>query len=226
MKQINKIFGVLLLLIALSGCNNKYLEYDESLSTVRFIYNIAEQDSVTYSFALHPGVSEDVIDIPIQLIGLTSPVDREVGVEIDKEKTTAKENDNFIIGQSVIQADSITGKLRVNVKKTSNLEDESLVIAFKLSENANFASSPIDKSTYKIILTSKLIEPSDWPFNEYSRVKHEFVIKVTGKGTNYSEWNAQELIYYIGELNKALYEYNKEHPGDFLTDENGLLVTF
>lgn len=226
MKQFNKILGVLVMIIAFTSCSDKYLEYDESLSSVRFVYNRALEDSVTYSFALHPGVNEDVIEIPLQLIGLTSSVDREVGVVIDNDKTTATENSNFTIERSVIPADSITGKLRVTVKRTPNLENETLVIAFKLSENGNFTASPINKSTFKIILTGKLIKPSDWPFNEYSRVKHEFVIKVTGKGTNYGEWNAQQLIYYLGELNKALYEYNKEHPGDFLTDENGLVVTF
>ena len=57
-------------------------------------------------------------------------------------------------------------------------------------------------------------------------MKHQFVIKVTGIATDYNKWNNSDRIYYTGILVKALYEYNKEHPGEPLKDENGLLVTF
>ena len=178
-----------LVCILSTACRKEYLQFDSGFASVRFVYNQAREDSTVYSFALHPNIGEGVVEIPLRIIGLPQSVSREVGIEIDREKSTAA-TENFFIEKCEIAQDMLMGTLRVIVRS--------------------------------------LVRPADWPkeFGIYSSVKHKFVIQITQKGTDYKEWNAQELIYYIGLLNKALYEYNKNHPGEPLTDENGLAVTF
>ncbi len=228
MKRFNGICGILLLfpLIFESCKQDRYLEYDPGYTSLRFIYDFRGKDSLVYSFMLHPGVSEDVVEIPFRLIGMRTPLERKIGIRIIREKTTAKENRDFVIEEGRLRADSIHGKLRVRLKRTPALNTGDLVIGLCLDANEYFAAPPFDEATYRIIVTNRLTQPTGWPFNEYSRVKHEFVIKVTGIGTGYEKWSGQEKVYWTGVLNKALYNYNKEHPGAPLTDENGLQVTF
>ncbi len=230
MKRFTRIYHLLLLALIIvlgSSCQkDDYVSYDTGLASLRFIYTAAGNDSIVYSFALHPDREEDIVEIPFKLMGLTSGQAREVSVEVVKEKTTARENDHFSIETCTLPADSITGNLRVKVRKTAELENHDLVVTFRLGGNENFAAAPVNESTYRIVMTNYLAEPTGWPFGEYSRVKHQFVISVLGIGTDYDQWSEGERIHYTSVMTSALYEYNKAHPGAPMTDENGLVITF
>lgn len=165
-------------------------------------------------------------EIPFKLVGLVSAINREVKAEVVTTETTAKENEHFVIESCELPAEAMNGALKVRVKKTDELDTRNLYVVLRLCGNNHFVEAPINEDTYKIVLTNQLTEPTGWPFGEYSRVKHQFVIKVTGVATDYNKWNLSDRIYYTGMLVDALYEYNKQHPGNPLKDENGLLVTF
>lgn len=232
MKKLNVTYGlngasVILILIVLSLCNctTEYEEYDAKLASVCFIYSGAA-DSITYSFRLHPETTEGTIEIPFRLMGYAVSHDRKVKVESVLDETSAVEGKDFVMEESILAADSIHGKIKVKVMKSDKLDQQDLMLTIRLRKNEDFDEPPINESTFRIVITNKLTKPDKWPFNEYSRVKHEFVIKVTGIGTGYDKWSGQEIVYWTGILTKALYEYNKLHPGNPLTDENGLLVTF
>lgn len=207
------------------GCTSNYLEYDHNLSALGFKYQNGK-DSMVYSFTLHSDKEKHVVEIPFHLMGYASQTDRLIGIEVDKEATTAVEGKDFIIEKTILPAGAFSGTLPVIVKNSKDLEQKDLIISLRLRDNENFSSPLINESRFRIILTNQLTKPEKWPFNEYSRVKHEFVIKVTGIGTDYDKWSGQELVYWTGILTKALYEYNKNHPDDLLKDENGLLITF
>ena len=96
----------------------------------------------------------------------------------------------------------------------------------RLGHNDYFAAAPIGENTYRIVLTNRLTNPKGWPFGEYSRVKHQFVIQILGIATDYDKWTRGEQIHNTSIMVDALYKYNKAHPGNPLTDENGLLVSF
>ena len=227
MKQMLFLSLFLSFIIMGTSCQkDDYLQYDSNYASLRFVYSASGNDSIVYSFALHPDVEEGLVEVPFKLIGLATPANRVVNVEVVNTGTTAKENDNFIIENCELPADAIEGNLKVRVKKTDNLNTQNLSLVVRLCENNYFSTAPIDEDTYRIVLTNQLIKPTGWPFGEYSSVKHQFVIKVTGIATDYNKWNNSDRIYYTGILVKALYEYNKEHPGEPLKDENGLLVTF
>ncbi|GAB6949657.1 hypothetical protein JCM15640A_12420 [Hoylesella timonensis 4401737 = DSM 22865 = JCM 15640] len=221
----DKIYSVLLLLLC-SCTTDNYLRYDTTDASLRFDYSLVIKDSLIYSFGLHAGIEVDNIDIPVKLIGITSPKNRKFVVQVVPEKTTAIENNDYKIEPCELLADSISTIVRIQVRKNAslNLGDKSIVL--RLCANDNFSTPPINEAEFKIVLTNELSEPEGWIFDEYSRVKHEFVILHTGVATNYTNWSTSEQIYWKGVLINALYKYNKEHPGKPLTDENGLIVTF
>lgn len=227
MKWLYYIAFILHSLIVIASCTkDNYLQYDTSKASLRFVYSSTGNDSIIYSFGLHPRTEKDVVEIPLRLIGLSAPKEREIGVEVIAEKTTAKENIDFVVTPSTLPKDSIVGSLKIELKKDTSLAEGKKVITLRLCANESFAEAPVNESTFRIVVTNELIKPNGWIFNEYSRVKHEFVILHTGVATNYNLWSTSEQIYWKGILINALYEYNKEHPGEPLTDENGLVVIF
>lgn len=225
MKRFGYTTGLLLLLMV-SCTQTGYLRYDTDVASLRFIYSPAGKDSTIYSFGLHPGIEEDIVEVPFKLIGVSSSGARDVAVEVVKEKTTATENNDFVIEPCRLPADAITGSVKIKVRKNANSDAERRVVTLHLCGNNYFSEAPVNESMFRIVVTNELAEPVGWIFNEYSRVKHEFVILHTGVTTNYDQWSTSEQIYWKGVLIKALYEYNKAHPGEPLTDENGLVVTF
>lgn len=225
-------FSILSLMIvigtSLQGCKKEYMKFDEDLSSVRFVYNQAQQGRVTYSFAMHPGKNRDTLEIPVQIIGFTAPFAREIALAAVPDKTTGQTSTHFELVGGFVPENSTTGKVHIVVLRSDDLDDREVVITIQLAENEYFSEAPVNESTYEIVLSNQLSRPADWPseFGVYSRVKHEFVIEAIGIGADYEALNAQQLIYYVGLLNNVLYEYNKANPGNPLTDENDLIVTF
>ena len=66
------------------------MQYDAGYASLRFIYAAEGNDSIVYSFALHPDKQEDIVEIPFKLVGLAVGQVREIGVEVVKEETTEK----------------------------------------------------------------------------------------------------------------------------------------
>lgn len=213
--------------VTLNSCNqNDYLQYDENQAYVGFAYPSYGNDSIVYSFALHPNVEEDIVKVPIKLFGYAASQDREVGVEVIESESTAKDGVDFVIEQKRMEANAYKDSLIVKIKKSAEVETKDLVVKLRLCGNDLFAAAPIDAETFRIILTSQLTEPTGWPFGDYSVIKHKFVIQTIGIATGYEKWSTSDRIRYQGILTQALYEYNKAHPNDPLKDEDGMLITF
>lgn len=213
--------------VTLNSCDqNDYLQYDENQAYVGFAYPSYGNDSIVYSFALHPNVEEDIVKVPIKLFGYAASQDREVGVEVIESESTAKEGVDFVIEQKRMEANAYKDSLIVKIKKSAEVETKDLVVKLRLCGNDLFAAAPIDAESFRIILTSKLTEPTGWPFGDYSVIKHKFVIQTIGIATGYEKWSTSDRIRYQGILTQALYEYNKAHPNDPLKDEDGMLITF
>lgn len=227
MKLLNNIGLSLLTMLVCLSCEKENQVYDADLAAVRF--NLGRNpDSIVYSFALMPGVETDTVEIPVQILGFTVPQDRKVSVAVVPEITTATEGKHYRVMNCEIPGGTIGGVLKVVLYKTPDLQDTVMNIAVRLIDSPDLLAGPVNGIDYKIMLTDRLTRPSDWlvQFGEYSVVKHKFIIEVTGKGTWYKEWKWMQVIYNLGLLNKALYEYNNAHPGAPLTDEHGIPVTF
>ena len=223
-----KILIVIVLATIMASCSkDEYLRYDTDMASVRFVYP-AGCDSLVYSFGLHPEIGDGeagTVDIPILLIGTACDQNRTVGVEIVADGTTASTGE-YEVELCEIPADQITGTLQIKWRKTERVISEDVTISLRLVANNNFVSAPVNSDIFRIVVTNKLTMPNGWIFGEYSRVKHEFVILHTGVATDYDKWSASEQIRWKGVLINALYEYNKAHPGNPLTDENGMTVSF
>lgn len=228
--MMNRKIGFILCFVALlvASCTKDYLKYDSELTAIKFNYKTNLEDSLIYSFALHPGLLKDTVKIPVQIIGFTASEDRPIALTVDETKSSAKLHDDFELLPSFIESKKLTGDVKVLIKKRDQMLGKALVISLKLKDNESFKSNVQGMSNFRIILTDQLARPSDWPnsFGDYSKVKHEFVIKTIQIGTDYYKINAQQMIYYLGVLTNALYEYNKANPGNPLKDETGRLVTF
>lgn len=213
--------------VILNSCKqNDYLQYDENLASVGFVYSSYGNDSIVYSFALHPNVEEDIVKVPLKLIGYASSQDREIGVEVVESESTARQGIDYVIEQKKIEANAYTDSLIIKIKKSAEVESQDLTVKFRLCGNDLFAAAPINAETFRVILTSQLAKPTGWPFGDYSVIKHKFVIQTLGIATGYEKWSTSDMIRYKGILTQALYEYNKAHPDDPLKDENGMLITF
>lgn len=226
MRRFTFLVSALSLLLLAIGCaQDGYLHYDTETASLRFA--ASGNDSTVYSFRLHPGETEGMVEVPVQLIGLSAPHAREISVEVVSDMSDAIENTDFAIQHSEIMADSIRGVLKVLVKKTDVLDNESRRLTLRLCPNEYFESAPVNQSLFTIVLNNELLHPEGWIFGEYSQVKHEFVILHTGVATDYySLWSNSEKLWWKSRLIDALYEYNLAHPGDPLKDENGVLISF
>lgn len=223
----------ILLCAVLTGClvatgckQDDYMEYPADLASVCFVYPSWGNDSVVYSFALHPNVSSDVVKIPVKLIGYASNADREISIEPVAESSTARLGTDYVIERAVIAGGAYDDSISIRVNKTATLDNGDLVATFRLAENAFFAEAPVNYAQFRLILTNQLSEPTEWPFGDYSVIKHRFVIQTIGIATGYETWSASDVIRYRRILTEALYEYNKAHPDNPLKDENGLLISF
>ena len=87
-------YGLLLSVLIAIGCGScqkdNYVQYDAGYASLRFIYAAEGNDSIVYSFALHPDKQEDIVEIPFKLVGLAVGQVREIGVEVVKEETTSQ----------------------------------------------------------------------------------------------------------------------------------------
>ncbi len=224
---INSIGMLLFVGGLLLGCEKNYQVYDADLEAIRF-YTRPQTDSMVYSFALMPGVVTDTVEIPLQILGFTSTVDRVANVVVLPEKTTATAERHYQLQPCVIPAGEIEGVQKVVVHWDDDLETGTVCVALRIGESADFIPGPVNERFFRLMITGQLTQPSGWrrEFGDYSIAKHRFIIETTGKGTNYNEWKRAELLYNMGLLWEALYEYNNTHPGEPLRDENGILITF
>ena len=199
--------------VTLNSCDqNDYLQYDENQAYVGFAYPSYGNDSIVYSFALHPNVEEDIVKVPMKLFGYAASQDREVGVEVIESESTAKDGVDFVIEQKRMEANAYKDSLIVKIKKSAEVETKDLVVKLRLCGNDLFAAAPIDAETFRIILTSQLTEPTGWPFGDYSVIKHKFVIQTIGIATGYEKWSISDSIRYKGILTKLCTNTTKLTP--------------
>ena len=225
-RYLTSILALFMICMMFYSCEREHMLYDPNLSAARF--DIKDmKDSLTYSFALHPGISRDTIRIPIRIMGFTSPNPRKVNVVADSA-TSARENIEYLILPCTVPADSTSTLLQVVLLKSEELDAKRLRLGLQITESSDFVPGPIEERKFKVYVTNKLTKPEGWIgyFGDYSEAKHRFIIEVTGKGTNYNAWSQMEIIHWMGELNKALYDYNKRNPDKPLRDENGTLISF
>lgn len=97
------------LLLSCSG--DDYMRFDLSNSGIYFT-----KDTLNYSFGVTPvEVKSYTYNIPVQVMGGISSVERPVAYHIDPDSTIAEEGVHFTIGDACILPNSITGYIPVTI---------------------------------------------------------------------------------------------------------------
>ena len=111
---IKQVFWATVLPIAtlFVSCNSEnYLKFDLSNSGIYFT-----KDTLNYSFSVTPlDVKTHTFDIPVQVMGGVSDVERPIGYYIDLDSTEAEEGVHFTIGKACIMPNSVKGNIPVTI---------------------------------------------------------------------------------------------------------------
>ncbi len=187
-------------------------------------------------------VKEDTVFFDIYAIGGTRNMDRsftlaqeQVAGETNAEpgKHYVAFNDPRATKNYVIKAGEVHASVPIILIRDASLKTITPVLKFNVVENENFKLGEISKVWRKVEFTDRLSQPSSWDswmtnyqFGAYSVTKHQFMIETTGDKWDadffvYLRSDLSLLAYYKAVLKTALIDYNRDHPGNPLTDENG-----
>lgn len=169
---------------SLLGCQeNERMLYVEKPAV--YFSSLTEKDSISYSFA--SGLKdEDVVSIPVRIIGTSVDKDRTIAVEIDPV-STAKEGVHYKdLSKSVVLK---AGDVESNVKMTvvnKDLENGDVKLILNLKPSNDFDLGYAGSLKAKLIITDQLVKPSYWDmplslyYGAYSKAKHRLCIQLQG----------------------------------------------
>lgn len=195
----------------------------------------AQGDSVFYVFANYPqSQTEKQINIKVQLVGNTSPDDRQFSLIVDKARSTALPSEYHLPESLVLPANAYEAIVPVTIYRTARLKNDTARLVLKAMSTADLKVDPVKPGNlgemveFKIIWLDKLVQSDDWAFHiwgNYSRAKHQLIIDVTGIA-DFSELTVDDLYSIASQCNAYIEKYNEEHPGNPLKDENGNIIRY
>lgn len=194
----------------------------------------AGSDSLTFSFVTYPeDTVSKVMDIDVIVMGTAVDYDRTAAVKVVADKTTASASDYEMPLTITVPAGSAKGTLPVTLKRSTALQEKSVRLYIEIDANDDFQTGVNEQNHFTLIWNDVLTRPTNWDdleefFGTYSDVKYRFMIQNAG---GISEFDADTMSW--AQLNSlkikfqnALNEYNEEHPGNPLRDDDGVLISF
>lgn len=208
-------------------------------------YNLADTLKPFTFYYEMPSVTEDTVFFDIYAIGGVSKTDRNFTL---KQEQVANVN-NAVAGTHfvpftdprvnkfyTIKAGTVHTSVPVIVLRDPSLKTNTVVLKLDVVADGNFQPGEQSNLWRKVQITDRLSQPASWNasfsqyyFGKYSIVKHAFMIQATGQ-----KWDETFIAvttadyallqYYVGAVKTSLVDYNKNHPGNPLTDESGELV--
>lgn len=137
----------------------------------------------------------------------------------------------------VLKAGAVHMLVPIVFLRDESLQDNTYALKIELVENEYFKLGDSSLLWRKAFVTDQLLKPSLWTgtlekyyIGKYSVVKHRFLIDATGENWDdvmLATFTADmgSMNYWIAVGRKAIADYNREHPDDPLTDEDGELVS-
>ena len=154
----------LIAVVCLSACSEtEYLKFDDSHNGVYFT-----QDKLKYSFSVTAdSVRSYLFKIPVQIMGRTSKVEREVAYRVNPDSTDAILNVHYQLGKAVIAPDSITGYIPVTILRDSlkgSYEKgyTTYRLYIELEENDNFIPTLDSLSQARLLQFDNAIDIPEW----------------------------------------------------------------
>lgn len=239
MKNMKKLICLLLAAATLAGCEkDDPKRYDMSQGRVCFPGATKEEtdeypgysasDSTFYAsmtFKQQPaGNSTAVIEIPVKLIGGAANADRQIGIRILEEESTAQAGQYAILGATV-PAGKTYGAIRIEVGKSPELDSQQRTLTLRLTDSPDLSAGlsiylkanvswhnmlprPVSNkqwSTYNAFIESALTSAST-STDAYSQAGHQLLLDALGWqelpewGTDYSyyidAWRAKAQAWY------------------------------
>ena len=157
---ILSLIGVL----CFASCSEtEYLKFDASHNGVYFT-----QEKLKYSFSVTAdSIRSYLFKMPIQILGRTSSVEREVAYSVNPDSTDAVEGLHYILGRAIIAPDSITGYIPVTILR-DNLEGsytegyKTYRLYIELEENENFTPTLDTLSQARLLQFDNAIDIPEW----------------------------------------------------------------
>lgn len=186
MKTDGRTFIFTVLSLGLASCSENETAIYQGNSAVYFSETTAD-DSLQYSFA--SGLkSEDVVQIPVRIIGKSANEDRAIAYEVSRE-STAKEGIHYkpLPGEARLPPGSVETTIDVTVVDgDSELEKSVVELIIELKANDSFVLGFPENTRVRLLITKQLVKPSYWDFplslyyGSYSKTKHQLCIQVQG----------------------------------------------
>lgn len=173
-------------------------------------------DSILYSFAYFPDKAEDTVFIPVRLSGARKPVDRRFSIVIIDSTTTAEPTKHYepLKAEYIMPADSgICMVPLILINKDSILKTKTLTIGLALKGTTELGVSFQMDNKGIVKFSNRLEKPTWWDtwagdLGQYSRVKHELFIRVSGTtelGTDLSDFNTiPKALFHIRRFRSFL----------------------
>ena len=169
MKKIfRNTFCLLLAVSSLVACKEQDVEIFDTPSAsfpgisvadkqVYTSYSVAYKSyDVVYSFATAPlGTETVIVEMPLKVNGLAVDYDREVAWEVSEQGTTAS-SEHYKILDAVIPAGEIYGRLRVEIKKHANLDNESDSITLYIRDSKDLPAGPKEYTKGTLVFNNTL----------------------------------------------------------------------
>ena len=203
--------------------------------------------SKTYSFLLLPSTqTRDTVYVKIKTMGTPVDYDRfSIGKTI-LEGTDAIEGVDYDFLPALIPAGAIEGQLPILLYRTDKIKNQDLSLHLTIGETEDFKGGVVEDNSFTYRWSDRLSKPRNWDtplfginnyFGVYSDVKYRFMIDVLGIAefavTTCARCPYDPALYTHAAMTDfrvhmiaALQQYNAEHPGSPMRDENGNLVTF
>lgn len=205
---MKNIIGVFLLL-AFVACSKEGFKTYDGENFLSFAKNF-DKDSTMVSFFFHPGETELIVPLKVDLSGLPLNEEKEYQVVIVPEETTANAANYKLEGPFKFRANRDADSLYVKVIKSDDLDTKKLNLVIEIQGNENFIPGISSHGKAKIVLTSIASKPDWWDskiekayLGKYSDKKFQLFIQVTGitdlTGRTSSEITAWALAlkYYL-----------------------------
>ena len=163
--NIKKTLGLAALaLVGVSACQDPdYMKYDSNYTGIYFT-----RDTLEYSFSVTPvEVRKHVLKVPVRIMGAPSEIDREFAYELIKDSCTAVDGEQYLIGKTVVMADSIQAYIPVEILRDGLKGDYETgytryQLGFRLVPNSNFHPTLGEKDQIRIVKFDNAVEQPDW----------------------------------------------------------------
>lgn len=220
--------------VLLSACKEKDIAGYENDPRLFFQIpgtgSIVLRDSIMYSFPAYPNVGDhDTLWFNANIMGNAAPHDREIGIKINSEGTTAVEGLNFKFESKILPANAFSVAIPILIYRTG-LHNKSVRLEIEVAENQNFK---VGYERYKkavFIWGDKFLKPDIWDksnyitaFGNFTETRYAFILESCKITELPDPKNLVILAYYNALTREALLKYNSTPGNSPKEDELGTI---